>query len=106
MVKQQTTGLGLSADKAFMGLVDHGLFSENLLSCFTSEGLSGHVTKNLISLTTKNNENRLADFLKKGKNDFIHYESLYHTSAPGISASGRFEDLRTTVRSRLKCLSV
>ncbi len=82
MVKQQTTGLGLSADKAFMGLVDHGLFSENLPPCFTSEGLSGHVTKNLISLTTENDANRLADFLKKVKHDFIHYESLYHTNLP------------------------
>ena len=51
MVKRQTTGLDLSEDEAFVGLVDYGLFGEKLPPCFTSERLSDHVPERLVSLT-------------------------------------------------------
>ncbi len=42
MARRQTTGTGLSADEAFTGLVDYGLFSEKLPPSFTSAGLAHH----------------------------------------------------------------
>ena len=81
MAKRQTTvttGRGLSADEAFTGLVDYGLFGEKLPPCFTSEGLSEHVPTRLLSLTKESDENKLKKLLGKGRHDFIRYESLRH----------------------------
>ena len=82
MVRRQTTGLGLSDDQAFMGLVDYGLFSEKLPPCFTSEGLSSHVPKELLSLITTDNENDLNGLLKGRRHDFIRYELLRDVNIP------------------------
>ena len=78
MARRQTTGRGLSADRAFVGLVDYGLFSEKLPPCFTSEGLSTYVPQELLSLTET--DDSLKDILKKGQHDFIRYESLRATN--------------------------
>ena len=56
---RQTTGRGLSADEAFLGLVNYGLFNAKLPPCFTSEDLSSHVPKKLLSLITENDEKKL-----------------------------------------------
>lgn len=82
MVRRQTTGLGLSEDEAFVGLVDYGLFSEKLPPCFTSEGLSDHVPNILLKLTTENDEKKLDKLLKKRKHDFIRYEPLRDVNIP------------------------
>ena len=82
MVKRQTTGLGLSEDEAFIGLVDYGLFSEKLPPCFTSEGLSDHVPNVLLTLTTENDEKKLDKLLKKREHDFIRYEPLREVNIP------------------------
>ena len=82
MVKRQTTGLDLSEDEAFVGLVDYGLFGEKLPPCFTSEGLSDHVPKRLVSLTKGNKEKKLNDLLTKSRHDFIRYESLRDVNIP------------------------
>ena len=82
MVRRQTTGLGLSEDEAFVGLVDYGLFSEKLPPCFTSKGLSGHVPNILLKLTTENDPKNLDKLLKKRKHDFIRYEPLRDVNIP------------------------
>lgn len=82
MVRRQTTGLGLSEDEAFTGLVDYGLFSEKLPPCFTSEGLSGHVPNALLKLTTENDEKKLGTLLKNLNHDFIRYELLRDVNIP------------------------
>ncbi len=82
MVRRQTTGLGLSEDEAFVGLVDYGLFSEKLPPCFTSEGLSDHVPDILLKLTTENDPKNLDKLLKKRKHDFIRYEPLRDVNIP------------------------
>ena len=64
MVRRQTTGLGLSEDEAFIGLVDYGLFSEKLPPCFTSEGLSDHVPNVLLKLTTEKDPKKLDKLLR------------------------------------------
>ena len=79
---RQTTGRGLSADEAFLGLVNYGLFSERLPPCFTSEGLSNHVPKKLLSLITEKNEKKLNKILKENTHDFIRYESLRDIKIP------------------------
>ncbi len=78
---RQTTGRGLSADEAFVGLVDYGLFGEKLPPCFTSEGLSKLIPENLLELITENNENRLKNLLKT-RHDFIRYEALRDVNIP------------------------
>ncbi|MYB67643.1 MAG: RNA-directed DNA polymerase [Gemmatimonadetes bacterium] len=82
MVRRQTTGLGLSEDDAFVGLVDYGLFSEKLPPCFTSEGLSDHVPNILLKLTTENDEKKLDKLLKNREHDFIRYEPLREVKSP------------------------
>ena len=82
MVRRQTTGLGLSEDEAFVGLVDYGLFSEKLPPCFTSKGLSSHVPNILLKLTTENDPKNLDKLLKKRKHDFIRYEPLRDVNIP------------------------
>ena len=78
----RTTGRKLSADEVFVGLVDHGLFGDNLPSCFNSEDLSNHVPNDLLRLITANSEGQLRSILKKRQHDFIRYESLRHIDIP------------------------
>ncbi len=82
MVRRLTTGLGLSGDEAFVGLVDYGLFSEKLPPCFTSQGLSDHVPTDLLMLTTENDPIILDKLLKKRAHDFIRYELLREVNTP------------------------
>ncbi len=80
--RRQTTGLGLSADDAFIGLVDYGLFGDKLPPCLTSEGLSDHVSEELLPLTTESNERKLKKILKGRNHDFIRYEALRDVNIP------------------------
>ena len=59
MVNRQTTGKGLSAEEAFLGLVDHGLFGDKLPSCFTSQGLSKHMPEKFLLLMTEEDGGKL-----------------------------------------------
>ena len=79
--RRQTTGRGLSADEAFIGLVDYGLFGEKLPPCFTSEGLSKLISEKLLELITGNNGGRLKKLLKT-RHDFLRYEALRDVSIP------------------------
>lgn len=69
--RRQTTGLGLSADDAFIGLVDYGLFGDKLPLCLTSKGLSDHVSKELLPLTTESSKRRLKKILKGRNHDCV-----------------------------------
>ena len=79
---RQTTGRGLSADEAFLGLVNYGLFNAKLPPCFTSEDLSSHVPKKLLSLITENDGKKLNKILNGSRHDFIRYESLRAIKIP------------------------
>lgn len=84
MTRRQTTGLGLTKDEAFVGLVDYGLFGEKLPPCFTTAGLTGHVPTDLLKLTTEDDKDELEKLLKKRTHDFIRYESLRHVNTSRI----------------------
>lgn len=81
-MRQETTGLGLSADEAFEGLVDYGLFSNLFPPCFTSEGLSGYASNDLLALLTECEDKKLRKLLNKRSHDFIRYESLREANTP------------------------
>lgn len=76
MLNRYTTGRGLSADAAFVGLVDYGLFAEKLPPYFSSEGLSSHVPQDLMGITTENRKRELTRLLKNRVHDYIRYEAL------------------------------
>ncbi len=83
MARRQTTGTGLSADEAFTGLVDHGLFSEKLPPCFTSAGLSHH-RSTFQHLETEENPKRLWKFLSDANHDYIRHRTLRDTNVPRL----------------------
>ena len=82
MASRQTSGIGLSADEAFEGLVDFGLFSEKLPPCFTSEGLSKQLPKTILSIETESDERKMQQQLKNRTHDFIRSETLRETNVP------------------------
>jgi len=79
---RQTTGRGLSATEAFVGLVDYGLFSEKLPPCFTSEGLSGQVPQSLQSVTTETNPKKLWKLFAQASHDYIRHDVLRDSNVP------------------------
>lgn len=82
MATKQTTGRGLSATQAFVGLVDYGLFSEKLPPCFTSEGLSPQVPPSLQSIATETNPKKLWKLLTRASHDYIRHDVLRDSNVP------------------------
>ena len=82
MIRRQTTGQGLTANAAFVGLADHGLFNYRMPHCFTSEDLSGHITKNLLNVLAEKNDSKLRKALAKTRHDFIRYDALRDVNVP------------------------
>ncbi|MDE2727171.1 MAG: RNA-directed DNA polymerase [Gemmatimonadota bacterium] len=74
--RRQTTGIHLTEDEAFVGLVDYGLFGEKLPPCFSSEGLSNHVPDILLDITKEDDEKKLKKLLRNRGHDFTRYEAL------------------------------
>lgn len=72
----------MSASQAFIGLVDHGLFSERIPPCFSSVGLSAHVPSELIPLITANDPKQIQKLLRDRRHDYIRYDSIRHTNIP------------------------
>ena len=95
MVRRQTTGLGLSEDEAFVGLVDYGLFSEKLPPCFTSEGLSDHVPYQVWREKTLSDEGQsfLAE-LKRNRFGFIRGPNKMPGVGPSACEQGRDQGTR------------
>lgn len=77
-----TTGLGLSASEAFVGLVDYGLFSDVVPPCFVSEGISNYVPTNLQLISTETNDRKLQRLLDRASHNFIRYDALRHANIP------------------------
>jgi hypothetical protein len=79
---RQTTGRDLSAEAAFTGLTDFGLFAEKMPPCFTSEGLSNQVSTALAIIETETNSNKLRNLLDKVTHSQIRYQSLRDINIP------------------------
>ena len=79
---RQTTGRDLSAEAAFTGLTDFGLFAEKMPPCFTSEGLSNQVSADLAKIETETNSNNLKKLLDKVTHSQIRYQSLRDINIP------------------------
>ena len=77
-----TTGLGLSASEAFIGLVDYGLFSDVVPPCFVSKDISTHVPAGLQSILTETDDRRLQRLLDRVAHNFIRYDALRHANIP------------------------
>ena len=79
---RQTTGRDLSADAAFVGLTDFGLFAEKMPPCFTSKGLSSHVNTALAIIETDTDSKKLRKALNKATHSQIRYQSLRDINIP------------------------
>jgi len=79
---RQTTGRDLSADAAFVGLTDFGLFAEKMPPCFTSEGLSSQVNTALAKIETETDSKKLKKAFDKVTHSQIRYQSLRDINIP------------------------
>ncbi len=82
MSRRQTTGSGLDADSAFIGLVDHGLFADKVPPCFTSEGLSSKLPATMEKIGTEANSDKLGKLITKQTRGFIRYQALRDINIP------------------------
>ena len=82
MIKRQTTVQGLTANSGFLSLADHGLFNDRMPHCFTSKGLSKHITQNMRDILAEKDEKELRKTLAKTRHDFIRYDSLRDVNVP------------------------
>ena len=81
-MRLETTGLDLSAERGFVGLVDFGLFGEKLPPAFSTEGLSHYFPKCLLSLTTETVEKNLRSIIASSSHDYVRYQSIRHVKVP------------------------
>lgn len=72
----------LSNNDVFIGLLDHGLFSEKAPPCFTSKGLSELASALLIDLFKEDDERELKKKIGDKAHDYIRYESLRDINIP------------------------
>ncbi len=84
MIRLETTGLDLSADRGFVGLVDYGLFGERLPPAFSTVGLSHHIPNCLLSLTTEIDNRKLQKIVNSSSHDYIRYQSIRHVKVPRL----------------------
>ena len=82
MSRRQTTGAGLDADSAFVGLVDFGLFAEKIPPCFSSEGLAAKVSGPLAKIATDTNLDKLGKLIGKQSRWFVRYQTLRDINIP------------------------
>ena len=82
MITRQTTGAGLDADQAFVGLVDFGLFAEKVPPCFTSEGLAAKVPAPMAQILREAHSTKLGKLIAKQTRGFIRYQTLRDISIP------------------------
>lgn len=79
---RQTTGRDLSAEAAFAGLTNFGLFAEKMPPCFISEGLSNQVNTALAKIETETDSNKLKKSFDKVTHSQIRYQSLRDINIP------------------------
>lgn len=82
MSARQTTGRGLSANEAFIGLLDHGLFAEKLPPCFSSEGLAALVPNALKKITTEKDGKKLGKLIAKQTRGHVRYQVMRDVNIP------------------------
>jgi hypothetical protein len=82
MTLRQTTGRDLSAEAAFTGLTDFGLFAEKMPPCFTSEGLSSQVNTALAKIETETDSKKLSKVFNNVTHSQIRYQSLRDINIP------------------------
>lgn len=82
MNHRQTTGSGLSAESAFIGLVDFGLFAEKIPACFTSKGLAERVPLAMKDIISQNDGKKLKRHLDKRTRGFVRYQTLRDVNIP------------------------
>jgi hypothetical protein len=79
---RQTTGAGLDADSAFVGLVDFGLFAEKVPPCFSSDGLASKLPAVMAKLATESDSEKLRKLIAKQSRGFIRYQALRDINHP------------------------
>lgn len=82
MTARETTGSGLDADSAFIGLVDYGLFAEKIPPCFTSEGLAAKLPDGMERVAYETDSEKLGKLIAKQTRGFIRYQTLRDTNIP------------------------
>lgn len=82
MSHRQTTGSGLSAESAFIGLVDFGLFAEKIPACFTSEGLEALTPIVMNDILSENDWSNWKKLLSKRTRGYIRYQTLRDVNIP------------------------
>ena len=80
--KQKTTGLGLNADEAFVGLADYGLFAEKMPPCLTSEGLSDHLSSKMKDLLNEAESKKIKGQLNKYIHSAVRYQAMRDINIP------------------------
>lgn len=79
---RQTTGRDLNANAALLGLSDYGLFAEKMPPCFSSEGLSSHISSRLEKIRTERDSNRLRKAFEKCTHSHTRYQVLRDINIP------------------------
>ncbi len=82
MSARQTTGRGLSADEAFVGLLDYGLFADKLPPCFSSEELAALLPKALMKITSEEDSKRLGKLIVRQTRSYVRYQALRDVNIP------------------------
>lgn len=82
MSRRQTTGTGLDADAAFLGLVDFGLFAEKVPPCFSSEGLAARTPVAMKRILRENDSQKLGKLIAKQNRGFVRYQTLRDVNIP------------------------
>jgi len=74
----------LTEDEVAIGLLDRGLFADNMPRCFTTEGLYNQIMKQVESdyLRLNSTEKKLTKLLQNKFHDYIRYNSLRDTNIP------------------------
>ena len=82
MSQRETTGFGLDADAAYIGLVDFGLFAEKIPPCFTSEGLAAKLPTAMEKVAYETDSEKLRKLIAKQTRGYIRYQTLRNTNIP------------------------
>lgn len=78
----QTTGLGLLADDAYVGLLDHGLFNEKLPSCFSSRGLAHLATSHLLEVVFGKDGFKPGKLGAQQPRGYVRHQSIRDVNVP------------------------
>lgn len=72
----------MDAHAALIGLSDHGLFAEKMPPCFSSAGLSAHISSKLAKISNEQNSNRLRKVFGECTHSHMRYQVLRDINIP------------------------